>query len=119
MLWPLNIFAPLPEMYESQQPSMREDDRAWSGCPQDSVLGRLGRAGCSGQSLMRVAFVIVVALQECVGQSMKLETRSAECADTKSCLGSPPLLQFSMTCRGHRERCPPLLWVSGCWKMLR
>lgn len=58
------------------------------------------------------------ALRECVGQSTKLEAGSAGHADTKSCLGSPPLVQFSMTRGGHRERSPPLLRVSGCWKML-
>ena len=58
------------------------------------------------------------ALQECVGQSTKLEVRSAGHADTKSCLSSPPSVLFSMTGRGRRERYPPLRRVSGCWKTL-
>lgn len=41
---------------------MREDGHAWSGCLREALPGRLGRAGHSGQSLTRVAFVIVVAL---------------------------------------------------------
>lgn len=105
---------------------MDRHERGWS------CLERVSAGGAAGEVRQGRAFRAVPhegcfcdcccsnssALQECVGQSTKLGAGSAGHADTKSCLGSPPLVQSSMAHGSHGERCPPLLWVSGCWKML-
>lgn len=113
----------LLETHESQQMGMREDDpqMSWSGCPREALPVRLGRAfradpheGCSCYCCCSNSS----ALQERVGQSVKLEAHNAGCADTKRCPDPLPSMLFSVTCSSCRERRPPLLRVSGGWKML-